>query len=303
MCERASTFMYNNQLGATVATVANDSDGFNFFVIVNYRANRLMNWLNKYIDLKNNYTQDGGYWFDTDLKRRISGAGVILIENYGHGAVKRPCIIVFRSLLRGDRFGKYEITAGEIGSPPEIPVPPPPWVTASKELREESRGMFHVDQNIIHGLLPEDVNFEQGGVTKYNRIYMMLVSSAHGLVSHHYHRNIGIINANIARMRPHHAGQYMETDEIARIPIASLQAALGPPSAVGDFNINGFLPHGANAMITLNGKQRNILRQCLTKINGLIVGAPVYPLLNFDPNDMHGRTIGTPYEGTATYWL
>jgi hypothetical protein len=95
----------------------------------------------------------------------------------------------------------------------------------------------------------------------------------------------------------------METDEIARIPIASLPVALGPPLTVGDFNVNGFLPHGVNAMITLIDIQKNILRQCLPRVNALIAGAPVYPLLNFDPNNMHGRTIGTPYEGTATYWL
>lgn len=264
-----------------------------------------MDYYYKYFKYKSKYLNlieqfGGAEWVDPTNGNRIHGAGIILIENY-RGL---PSIIMYRSILPGPRHGKYELPGGGIDMRSD------PWTTATKELREESRGLFNIDPNFIRNPAIQyvDVPFQYRGQTYYNRQYIIYITGHDGHIrGDNYIHNIPVINANVARLRPNHPKQYQETDDIGRINIIQLNARIPgvpvpgvPVPPVFDIKINGISKRTGITVFNISSQQVNIIRYCLPIINA-IAGAGNIIRLNYNPNDI--RNPNSPFYGVHTYWI
>lgn len=259
-----------------------------------------MNYQYKYLKYKNKYLKlinqlGGSFWEDPNNHQHIHAAGLILIENY-RGV---PSIIFFRSLLAPPRHGKYELPGGSIDHGSN------PWVTAVKELREESRGLFNINANFINNPANRvqyiDVPYTCGPHTCYNRQYILYITGHDGHIQGgDYLHNINIIDANITRLRPHHPLQYKETNDICRIDIRNINKIIPGAHRGTDIMIMGTSKSVGNIMITIPPIQVHILRHCLTTINTVIAVRNIIKL-NYNPNDT--RNPSSPYYGTRTNWI
>lgn len=145
-----------------------------------------------------------GIWTDPDSGHKITGAGVLIVEEYiKPNSSKVPCILIANnraSQTLSDFGGSYSAYHGEISK------------TASMELLEESCGLIDIDQSII----ANQVHFDILASTKSNTFYRVYIIKAKGIASKYYDLNRDRLNTLGAKK------QWLETESIHHVTLDSI---------------------------------------------------------------------------------
>jgi len=144
--------------------------------------------------------------FNDDTKIKLSGAGVLIVEEYRHNNLVVPCILVVRnrsSKELSDFGGTFDSKHSHISD------------TASAELLEESRNLIKIPADVV---LRHSICFDIGGKPSYSdHKYRVYVIKAQNIASKYYNLNKQIIDAD-----PNSKNYFKETDLIAHIPISNI---------------------------------------------------------------------------------
>lgn len=161
----------------------------------------------------------------------FSGSGVLIIEDYIKQDRKIKSVVLVRnksSQLFGDFGGMYEKRDKLL------------QVTASKELKEESRNLIDLDWNILQDQKYVDVISNK----KRNEYYRIYIIKINGICRKYFHYNRKIIDKSDLKR------YYKETDDIRHISIDDINFD----------NIKIRMNDIYNKEISLSRRVRNILR-------------------------------------------
>jgi len=146
-----------------------------------------------------------GVFNDDDAKIKLSGAGVLIVEEYRRNNLVIPCILVVRnrsSKELSDFGGTFDSKHSHISD------------TASAELLEESRNLIKIPADVLR----HSISFDIGGKPSYaDHKYRVYVIKAQNIASKYYNLNKQIIDAD-----PNSKHYFKETDLIAHIPISNI---------------------------------------------------------------------------------
>lgn len=146
-----------------------------------------------------------GVFNDDDAKIKISGAGVLIVEEYKSNNLGVPCILVVRnrsSKELSDFGGTFDSKHSHISD------------TASAELLEESRNLIKIPAAVLR----RSITFDIGGKPSYaDHRYRVYVIKAQNIASKYYNLNKQIIDAD-----PNAKNYFKETDLIVHIPISNI---------------------------------------------------------------------------------
>jgi hypothetical protein len=161
----------------------------------------------------------------------FSGSGVLIIEDYIKQDRKIKSVVLVRnksSQLFGDFGGMYEKRDKLL------------QVTASKELKEESRNLIDLDWNILQDQKYVDVISNK----KRNEYYRIYIIKINGICRKYFHYNRKIIDKSDLKR------YYKETDDIRHISIDDINFD----------NIKIRMNDIYDKEISLSRRVRNILR-------------------------------------------
>lgn len=169
-------------------------------------------------------------------------AGFILIEENYYG---QPCLIMFRRASDG----VIELPGGL-----SDPTDPTPLYTATRELREESNGMFSFTPSGTRSIMPKEINFGANAKTYIVRI----IGPPGGIRSRIYDDNY-----DIYKNRTGVPNGFKETDMIVRVPLDQITVI-----NLNDKNhIYNCLIHGGSIQLRMRNNSINVLLNAINQLN------------------------------------
>jgi len=220
-----------------------------------------------------------------------NGAGIFLIEKYKLAGKKTriPCLILFGQWkpVKNHPHNKYKYVYEEGGGGKDPGEKP--WITAARELKEESCNLFRLDKNKVQSC--PSILF-RGYIC-----YSVNIESDKGIFSKNYYFNRDKIknwHKNFKNV-PH---EWRETDNMTRIPLSSFMTNDGKPNSrlkvSGDFKVNDI----NGKTIYIEGRCKRCILASIEK--GTIFTAPIFKLRfesSFDYNKSPAYL-----KGTKTYY-
>lgn len=202
------------------------------------------------------------------MNTNITGAGVILIENYRINNKYEPCVILFRNGISG----KYSDAGGFVDRGETVKQ------AAARELKEESLNLFRINPNKL-----------KYAVT--HQSYMCYFLGIRGpIFSTYYHHNRKILHS--PRVPP----EWRETDDMIRITIQQFIKSGGLVYS-GDI---ATMDTKGNRVIIL-GRTKACIREAIRQtIIKMILKNSFELNKNVNYTDKRGLTF---LNGTKTYWL
>ena len=221
-----------------------------------------------------NYLKAGQSW---------DASGILLLENYylPNSQTWIPCLVVFGQNKKKDFV--YEEAGGEKGQHEK------PWITASRELKEESFNLFRLNKHKMKHCPFVQV---EGYVC-----YSVFIKCKKPILSKYYYQNKSLIN-KLHKQNHNVPFEWRETKNMTRIPLSNFMNSKFEPKSILKQKGNIYVKDVYNKLIPLSTRCKKCILKSIKQKS--ILKAPTFTL-TFEPH-FHYHNNAYYLEDTKTYF-